>query len=107
MAAALLFSVSALATEGRKANKETPKSTICAEIGHLLKDNKIVLEGQDELSAWVSFTVNEEREIVVLTVRTDSEMVERFIKAKLNYQSVGNTGLLPGSTYEVPIRFTS
>ncbi len=107
VAAALLFATSALATEGEKAKKESPKSSICAEIGSLLKDNNLVLNEQDELNAWVSFMVNDEHEIVVLTVRTDSEVVERFVKAKLNYQSVANTGLLPGSTYEVPIRFTS
>ncbi len=107
VAAALLFSVSALATEGKNAKKEGPKTKICAEIGNLLRDNNIVLNEEDELNVWVSFTVNQEREIVVLTVRTDSETVERFVKAKLNYHSVGNTDLLPGSTYEVPIRFTS
>lgn len=107
VAAALLFATSALASEGKKAEKESPKSTICAAIGQLLEDNNFVLDEQDELNAWVSFTINAEGEIVVLTVRTDNEVVERFIKAKLNYQSAGNSGLLPGGTYEVPIRFTS
>ena len=106
--AALLFSASAMATEGKtKAKKEASNPTICAEIGTLLKDNNIVLGEQDELNAWVRFTVNAEREIVVLTVRTENEAVERFVKAKLNYQPVKDANLLPGDTYEVPIRFTS
>lgn len=104
--AAMLFSASALATEG-KTEKAEPKSKICAEIKGLLKDNNLVLGEQDEMNAWVRFMVNSEREIVVLTVRADNESLERFVKAKLNYQSVGKTGLLPGETYEVPIRFTS
>ncbi|HSR60792.1 MAG TPA: hypothetical protein VLL47_08545 [Robiginitalea sp.] len=108
VAAALLFSASALATEGEtKADKEAPKSKICTEIKSLLKDNNIVLNEQGELDAWVRFTVNEEREMVVLTVRTENDAVERFVKAKLNYQSVGDTNLQPGETYDIPIRFKS
>jgi len=104
--AALLFSASALATEGKTVNAE-PKSKICTEIRALLKNNNIALGEADEKSAWVRFTVNEEREIVVLTVRTDDEVLERFVRATLNYHSVENTEVLPGEVFEVPIRFTS
>jgi hypothetical protein len=104
--AALLFSASALATEGTTDNSD-PKSKICAQIKELLKDNNLEMGEQDEMNAWVRFTVNDEHEIVVLNVRTENEVLERFVKAKLNYHSVRETKMLPGRTYEVPIRFTS
>ncbi|MBC2839944.1 hypothetical protein [Robiginitalea sp. SC105] len=106
VAAALLFSASALATEGT-VEPTGPKTKICAEIGKLLKDNKFQLEDNQELSAWVTFTVNSDKEIVVLSVRTDDKVIEKFVKAKLNYHSIDGTGLESGATYEVPIRFTS
>ena len=104
--AALLFSATALATEGTTDNTD-PKSKICAQIKALLKDNNLEMGEQDEMSAWVRFTVNDEYEIVVLNVRTEDEVLERFVKAKLNYHSVGDSKMLPGRTYEIPIRFTS
>ena len=64
-------------------------------------------EDNQELSAWVRFTVNNDNEIVVLSVRTDNERLERYVKAKLNYHNIAGTGLQSGGTYEVPIRFTS
>lgn len=106
VAAALLFSANALATEGTT-EPIAPETKVCAKIGDILKDNNIVLEDNQELSAWVRFTVNNDNEIVVLSVRTDNERLERYVKAKLNYHNIAGTGLQSGGTYEVPIRFTS
>ena len=105
VAAALLFSANAMATEGK--SKAEPQTKICAQIGDLLKDNSFDLDESEELTAYVRFTVNSDNEIVVLSVRTDDNRVEKFVKARLNYHSIAGTGLTSGDTYEVPIRFTS
>lgn len=105
-AAALMFSATAMATEGKRTVK-APETKIAVEIGDLLKDNNIVLEDNQELAAYVRFTVNDQNELVVLSVRTDDQKVESFLKAKLNYKDVSTSGLQKGGTYEVPIRFTS
>lgn len=106
VAAALMFSASVFATEGKNSVKE-PETKIASEIGQMLKDNNIVLNEDQDLSAYVRFTVNAEGEIVVLSVRTEDSKVESFLKAKLNYKDVTGAGLQQGKTYEVPIRFTS
>lgn len=106
VAAALLFSANAFATEGKPDTKE-PEVKVSAEIGDLLRSNRIELEGDEEINAFVRFTLNNEGQLVVLSVRTDSPSIESFVKAKLNYQEVKTSGLQQGKTYEVPIRFTS
>ena len=106
VAVALLFTASAFATEGKPDTRE-PEVKVTAEIGDLLKSNKIVLEGNEEINAFVRFTLNNDGELVVLSVRTDDPSIESFVKAKLNYQAVKTSGLQQGKTYEVPIRFTS
>lgn len=106
LAIALLFSSSILATEG-KTETNDPETKACAQIGKLLKNPSFTLEEDQELSAWVRFMVNDENEIVVLSVRTDDESLERYVKAKLNYQDIAGSGLEYGKTYEVPVRFRS
>ncbi|MDG1572350.1 hypothetical protein OZ410_08485 [Robiginitalea sp. M366] len=110
-AAALMLTANAFATEGKtkaKSNEaEAPKTEIAAEIGQMLKDHRFVLEDNQELEASVRFVVNEDNQLVVLSVRTQDDRVESYLKAKLNYQDVSEAGLEKGKTYEVPIRFTS
>jgi uncharacterized membrane protein YgcG len=77
------------------------KKTVSQEIGMLLKDANIDLEV--DVNAYVTFMINEEAEIVVLTIDTKDEMIERFIKSRLNYHKLQNE-LIPGQEYQVPIR---
>jgi hypothetical protein len=77
------------------------KKTVSQEIGMLLQDANIDLEA--DVNAYVTFMINEESEIVVLTIDTDDEMIERFIKSRLNYHKLQNE-LISGQEYAVPIR---
>jgi hypothetical protein len=106
VAAALLISANALATE-TKPDLVAPEVQVTAEIGKMLEDNSIVLENDKDISAAVRFTLNESGEIVVLSVQTEDDRIESFVKARLNYNAVTTDGLQIGKTYEVPIRFTS
>ncbi len=76
------------------------KKTISQEIGTLLKNADMDLE--TDVLASVTFTINDEYEIVVLTVDTDDQTIERFIKSRLNYKKLENR-LVPGEEYQVPI----
>ena len=88
--------ISAAAVELKKDRK-----TVSQEIGMLLKDANIDLEA--DVNAYVTFMINDESEIVVLTIDTKDEMIEQFIKSRLNYHKLQNE-LIPGQEYQVPIR---
>ena len=104
-AAALLLSAgNVFAIEGPSAI-ENPKAKICTQIESLLEEsNGYNLGEQKELSAMVRFTLNDDKEIIVLSVDTEDERLERFVKARLNYEKVGDQSLKEGKTYRVPIR---
>ena len=61
------------------------KLTISQEIGDLLADADMELDF--DVNANVTFMINEEGEIVVLTVDTSDLSIERFIKSRLNYKN--------------------
>jgi hypothetical protein len=74
------------------------------EIGELLENPQFLVE--EEMEAFVTFVLNKENEIVVLSVDTDNDTMERFVKNRLNYQKL-NVSLKQGTEYKVPIRITS
>ena len=104
--AALLISGSVMASEGTPVSKG-PESKICTQIGDLLEGNSIEVAGYGDLTATVKFMLNQQKEIVVLTVDTTDERLEAFVKARLNYQKVADQNLREGKVYEVPIRITA
>lgn len=107
VAAALLISGNVMATEGKAVSPADPDSKICTQIGDLLDDNRFELKEEGDLTAFVRFTVNDEREIVVLSVETENERLEGFVKARLNYNKVSDQNLEEGKIYQVPIRITA
>lgn len=97
--ALLIGSLASAATNPNPVNDPTSE-----EIGTLLKNP--AFEVTEELTAEVTFMINSENEIVVLSVKTDDETVEKFVKSRLNYQEVG-TALEQGKEYMVPVRIVS
>jgi hypothetical protein len=101
LAAALLLSAGSLfANDSRSSD---PKKDLALQIGHLLEDNTFVINDHD-LTANVLFTVNNKKEIVVISVETEDEVLERFVKSRLNYQTVDAVGSEEGAMYTVPVR---
>ncbi len=80
-------------------NKEK-EFTISQEIGNLLKDANFILDY--EVNVNVTFMINAEGEIVVLTIDAMDSSIERFIKNKLNYKKLQNK-LVEGEEYKIPI----
>lgn len=105
VAAALLLSAgNVFATEG-PSSIENPNAKISTQIESLLEEhNGYNLGDADELSATVKFMLNEENEIVVLTVDSQDERLEDFVKARLNYETVADQNLKVGKVYKIPIR---
>ncbi len=73
---------------------------VAKAISHLL--DKPAFSIENELKAYVIFTLNKENEIVVLTVKTEDVVIENFIKSRLNYNKL-NVKLNPAKRYGVPI----
>jgi len=62
------------------------KTNLTEEIQDLLKKPSFNIE--NEIKASVSFTLNNQGEIVVLSVDSENDIVKVYIKNRLNYQKV-------------------
>ena len=90
------------------ANSDTskdPKKGLSQQIDSLL--DKYELEVAEDLTAVVKFTLNADQEIVVLTVETDDDSLEAYVKGRLNYQKVELENFKEGRMYTVPVRITN
>jgi hypothetical protein len=76
------------------------KGATTDEIRTLLTDPTFIVE--EDTAAYVTFMLNKEGEIIVLTVDTEDAVVESFVKARLNYHKL-STPLELGKEYQVPI----
>ena len=85
-------------------DKTDPQKSLSTQIWERLKDNNLALGKAKELTATVLFTVNSEKEIVVISVETVDSNLESFVKSKLNYQKVELEDVILGKMYKLPVR---
>jgi len=90
-----MVSASSLPEEKNNANR-----AVTEVIGELLENPNFVLE--KELVAKVTLTMNEDNELVVLSVDSDNVTVENYIKSRLNYKALNVTPAQ--KTFKVPVR---
>lgn len=100
VAAMLLATGNVLANDTKG---ENPTRNLSNQISEMLSDNSFSIEHND-LTAQVRFTLNAEGEIVVLSVNTEFDEMESFVKAKLNYQKVNLANVEEGKVYTIPVR---
>jgi uncharacterized protein YpmB len=74
------------------------------EIAEMLKSPSF--EVTEKLTTQVSLFVNNENELVVLSVNTDNKELENYVKARLNYQKL-SYGLEQGKEYKLPLTINS
>jgi len=103
LVAAILFSAGNLFANDFESTD--PNKELAIQIGDLLKDNTFMLAEQD-LTAKVLFTLNHKKEIVVISVDTENEVLERFVKSRLNYKTVEIPVSKEGIMFTVPVRIT-
>ena len=103
VAAMLLATGNILANDSFKAD---PTKKLSTQIGELLENNNFILEDVN-LTAQVRFTLNNEGEIVVLSVDTDNERLASFVRGRLNYKKVDVTGAKEGKMFTIPIKIGS
>ncbi|MBD1259183.1 hypothetical protein HZY62_01170 [Maribacter polysiphoniae] len=100
VAAMLLFTGNIFANNPEKGNS---LKQLSVQIGELLENTSFTSDYVD-LTAQVRFTLNKQGEIVVLSVDTDREKIEIFVKARLNYQKIEIDDFKEGEIYTIPIR---
>jgi len=95
------------ATEELKveSNSTTESKAITSEIVNLLQKPNFTIE--DDVQAYVRLVLNENNEMVVLFVNSENEMINNFIKNRLNYKKVSENVINKDQEYIVPVRITS
>ncbi len=101
VAVALLFGT---LTSNAAVDPVVTTSETTKEIRKLLKDPGF--EVNSEINAMVTFIINKNGRIVVLSVDCETKAVCKFIKSRLNYNELG-AELEKGKEYKVPIRIKS
>lgn len=84
-------------------NEVNPLETLSEQISQLLSENSFA-QNEVELTAQVRFTLNNDHEIVVLSVETENPVLEDFVKLKLNYEKVILGTYKEGKLYTVSVR---
>lgn len=80
-----------------------PSKSLSEQISEILRDNYFS-DNEIDATAQVRFTVNNQREIVVLSVDTDNVQLEAFVKHRLNYKKVQADDLEEGKLFTVAVR---
>lgn len=106
VAALLLSTGSIFANDSKKDVKSSKSQNLSEQIGSYLNDNEFN-ERHDGHSAQVLFMLNEDKEIIVLSVDTDADNLEGFIKSRLNYKHVDLSEYEAGKKYTVSVRIAS
>ncbi|WP_299123995.1 hypothetical protein [uncultured Winogradskyella sp.] len=82
--------------------KNDEPTSISKTVGELLKNPDFQLN--QEVDAVVDIFINDDNEIVVLSVETDNTRVEKYIKSRLNYKKVSNETLGYKKSFKVPVK---
>jgi len=81
-----------------------PTDELRIEIVELIGSNYMNEMENDELGAEVLFTVNNNKEIIILSVDSDDDLLESYLKRKLNYKKVNHRPSKNGEIYLLPVR---
>ena len=85
-------------------NPIKPTDDLRIEIVDLIGSNLTAEMEADQYSADVLFTVNNNRELIVLSVDTDNAQLENYLKRKLNYKKVNHKPNKNGEIYLLPVK---
>ena len=90
------------------AAEKNPSETkeLRTEIVSILGDN-IPIELQQPSTAEISFMINNQNEIVIISVDSDVNELNDFIKRKLNYKKIDIKGAKKGEIYKMPLRINT
>jgi hypothetical protein len=84
-------------------NKTKETKTLRTEISSFIGKN-IPIELDKTTTVKISFIVNNENEIVVLSVNSNVSELNYLLKGKLNYKKITVKGIKKGAIYKMPIK---
>jgi hypothetical protein len=93
-----VFSVAATEKEPTNTNK-----SLRAELISLLGNN-IPLEIDKSYAAEISFIVNNENEVIVISVDSKVSSFIKYAKSRLNYKKINTKNIKKGEVYRMPIK---
>lgn len=93
-----VFSVAATEKEPTNTNK-----SLRTELVSLLGD-KIPLDIDRSYSAEISFIVNNENEVIVISVDSKVSSFVKYAKTRLNYKKINTKNIKKGEVYRMPIK---
>jgi len=88
-------------------NPIKPTDELRIEIVNLIGSNYMDEMKTDELGAEVLFTVNNNKEIIILSVDSDDVLLESYLKRKLNYRKVNHKPSKHGEIYLLPVKMVN
>lgn len=104
LVAAMLLTAGSSFANNTPTEKDDPIKSLNAQIGDLLDDNNFT-ENEEGETAQVLFMLNDNKEIVVLSVDAcKNTTLEGFIKSSLNYHKVALAEYKKGTKYTVTVR---
>ena len=95
-----VFSFGQLITANTTPNSE-PATTISGEIEKLLENPSFDVD--QDLTATVKLVINDNNEMVVLSVNSENSELDGFIKSRLNYTKLSSQLSSGKKTYLVPV----
>ncbi len=99
---ATTFSATATETEKGKA-KSKISNKLRTEIVSML-GTEIQVELEDTTSAEIAFMINNDNEVVIVSVDSKVDEFSSFVKTKLNYKKVKVKGTKKGEIYRIPVK---
>ena len=103
LAVAIAFS-SSVSANTNPIKKAEPNS-ITETVSKLLEKPDFQLN--EDTKAMVQIAINQNNEMVVLSVDTEDEALEGFLKGRLNYKKVELQNAKEGKLYTIPVRITA
>lgn len=85
-------------------NPVKPSDELRVEIVDLIGSNINTEMELDQYQADVLFTVNNNRELIVLSVDSDNRHLENYLKRRLNYKKVNYRPSNHGEIYLLPVK---
>ena len=99
----LAITLSSVLSASTNNDEKLKSQSVEKEVVNLLKKPNIDLK--EEVLVFVKFTLNDDHEMVVLSVDSDNREIDGFIKKKLNYVKLKSKSNTDKKTFVIPIRF--
>lgn len=105
-----VFAIACLMTTTSFANNSSdfgPTDKLRKEVALMVSDAKLSENGIAAADVWINFTLDEENQIIILGVDSESEYLETFVKEKLEKQEIRINRLVQNQEYNIKISFAS